>query len=69
MHPLCCFEDKDGTQNKFFSVLPKQCWSDYFPDKIVCDPALDLSDKTHEYGLRDEEDSMDVSTDADDDSE
>ena len=61
--------DKGENQNKFFSVLPKRCWFDYFFDKIVCNPALDSDDETHEDGSRDEEDSVDVSTDADDDSE
>ena len=69
VHLLCCFEDKDGTQNKFFSVLPKRCWSDYFSNKIVYNPSLDLGDETHEYGLGDEEESVGVSTDADDDNE
>ena len=69
VQPLCCFEDNDGTQNKFFFMLSKQCLSDYFLDKIACDPALDSGNETHEYGSRDEEDSVDVSTDVDDDSE
>ena len=69
VQPLCVFEDKDGSPNRFFSVLPKRCWSDYFSDKIACNPAQDSGDETHEYGMRDEEDSVDVSTDADDNSE
>ena len=69
MQPLCCFEDKDGTRNKFFSLLLKHCWSDYFSNKIACDPALDSGDEAHESGSQDEEDSVDVSTNADDNSE
>ena len=69
VHPLCCFANKDGDQNKFFSVLPKRCWSDYFSEKIVCNPELDSGDEADEAGSRDEEDSVDVSTDADDNSE
>ena len=69
VQPLCCFEDKDGTRNKFFSLLPKHCWSEYFSDKIARDPDLDSGDEAHESGSQDEEDSVDVSTDADGNSE
>ena len=69
VQPLCCFEDKDGPRNKFFSLLPKRCWSDYFSEKIACDPALDFCDEAHKSGSQDEEDSVDVSTDADDNSD
>jgi len=69
VHPICCFADKDGNDSKFFSVLPKRCWSDYFSDKIVCDPAMNSEDESVEEGARDEEDSVDVSTDSGDDSE
>ena len=69
VQPLCCFEDKDWNRNKLFSCLPKRCWSDYFSEKIVCDPGLDSGDESHESGSRHEEDSVDVSTDADDNSE
>ena len=66
VQPLSCFEDKDGTRNKFFAVLPKRCWSDYFSDEITCDPALDSGDEAHEYDSRNEGDSVDVSSDEDD---
>ena len=47
VHPLNLFADKDGNQNKFFSVLPKRHWSDYFSKKIVCNLALNLDDEGH----------------------
>ena len=50
-------------------MLPKRCWGDYFSEKIVCGPALDSGNETHKDGLGDKEDSVGVSTDADDNSE
>ena len=69
MNPLCCFADKDSNQKSSSPCCQKRCWSDYFSKEIVCDPELDSGNKADEAGTQDEVDSVDVSTDAEDNTE